>query len=374
MEIFMKKLTAIFILISSLFLLVGCGDGYYEPKESSALESQVVMTIAFEDKTYSVRYELYRALFLDMKSSFDNGDDSVWSGDKKDEYIAKIDAKIKAKIADIYSVIHTASKIGIDVYSDEFDTAVKEYVKISVDGGYYDDVLVEGFDGDYDAYLESLKADYLNYSVQDLLLRYSIAFEKINEYYMGYVDGEFLEGFVPGKLEYTRDDVLEFYNDSTRSARVIRAFLRKEIFSKEQAELIRNEIIKKAAFGTDEVASYIIGLSPTAGSEVANGEIIGRHSLDAAYYSELEDAAFSLGYFEVSEVISISTGDLEGYTIIYKTNKSSEHFDACYDYIASVYVTDEIGKILDTAAEGMLSAMQNTPFLNSLDRSTVTMQ
>jgi len=118
----------------------------------------------------------------------------------------------------------------------------------------------------------------------------------------------------------------------------------------------------------------IDGLSPTAGSEVANGEIIGRHSLDAAYYSELEDAAFSLGYFEVSEVISISTGHIEGYTIIYKTNKSSEHFDACYDYIASVYVADEIGKILDTAAEGMLSAMQNTPFLNSLDRSTVTMQ
>lgn len=374
MEIFMKKLTAIFILIASLLLLVSCGDGYYEPKESSQLESQTVMTIAFEDKTYSVKYELYRALFLDMKSSFDGGDESVWSGDRKDEYIARIDAEIKAKITDIYSVLHTADKIGIDVYSDEFDTAVKEYVKVSVDGGYYDDVLVEGFDGDYDAYLEALKADYLNYSVQDLLLRYSIAFEKINDYYKGYVDGEFVEEIVPGKLEYTRADVLEFYNDNTRSVRVMRAFLRKEIFSKEQAELIRDEIINKASLGADEVARYIISLSPTAGSEVANGEIIGRHNLDKAYYSLLEDAAFSLGYFEVSEVISVNTGSLDGYTIVYKMNKTSEHFDACYDYVASVYVEDEIGKILDTAADGMLSAIQNTPFLNALDRAAITMQ
>ena len=370
----MKKLTAIFILIASLLLLVSCGDGYYEPKESSQLESQTVMTIAFEDKTYSVKYELYRALFLDMKSSFDGGDESVWSGDRKDEYIARIDAEIKAKITDIYSVLHTADKIGIDVYSDEFDTAVKEYVKVSVDGGYYDDVLVEGFDGDYDAYLEALKADYLNYSVQDLLLRYSIAFEKINDYYKGYVDGEFVEEIVPGKLEYTRADVLEFYNDNTRSVRVMRAFLRKEIFSKEQAELIRDEIINKASLGADEVARYIISLSPTAGSEVANGEIIGRHNLDKAYYSLLEDAAFSLGYFEVSEVISVNTGSLDGYTIVYKMNKTSEHFDACYDYVASVYVEDEIGKILDTAADGMLSAIQNTPFLNALDRAAITMQ
>ena len=95
----MKKIIAFILLAASLFTLASCGDEDYPPVESSAVEAQVVMTIEFEEKKYDVKYELYRALFLSLRKSVDGGDASVWTGDNKSEYIGKIDAIIKKRIA-----------------------------------------------------------------------------------------------------------------------------------------------------------------------------------------------------------------------------------------------------------------------------------
>lgn len=369
----MKKIIALLLLITSLFVLVSCGEKEYEPVESSAVEAQVVMTIKFEEKKYDVKYELYRALFLNLRESVDGGDASVWSGDNKADYVAKIDGIIRARITEIYSVLHIANKIGIDVYSSEFDKAVKEYIKASVEGGYYDEIKIEGFGGDYQKYLDSLKQANLNYSVQDLLLRYSLATEKIYEYYAGYLDGEYIEETVQGKLEYTREDVLAFYN-SNECVRVMRAFLPKAYFSATRAAEIRDKIVEKASFGDEEVGNYIIGISSTASSDVKNGELIAKHNLDTAYYEELEEAAFELAYFEVSEVISVTTGYEDGYVILYKIVKNDSHFDSCYDYITSVYVQNEIGKIIDMAAASMLEAIETTSVLEALDYAGISMQ
>ena len=221
----MKKITALILILSLAFILISCGENEYPPVESSALESRVVMTIDFEGKKYEVKYELYRALFLNKRETIDGGDLSVWSGENKAEYIEKIDTLIKKDAADIYSVLHIADRIGIDVYSDEFDDIVSEYIELSVEGGNYGNQSIEGFEGNYDSYLESLKEMNLNYAVQDLLLRYSIASEKVFEYYAGY-ESEFIEELVQGELEYTIDDVKAFYN-SDESVRVIRAHLPK---------------------------------------------------------------------------------------------------------------------------------------------------
>lgn len=369
----MKKIIALILFAASLFTLASCGEKDYAPVESSAVEAQVVMTIEFEEKRYDVKYELYRALFLSLRKSVDGGDASVWTSDNKNEYIEKIDGIIKKRVTEIYSVFHIADKIGIDVYSKEFNAAVKDYIKMSVEGGYYNGTEVEGFGGDYQKYLESLKESNLNYSVQDLLLRYSLATEKIYEYYAGYLDGEYLEETVQGKLEYTREDVLAFYN-SDECVRVMRAFLPKKYTTAERASEIRNKIEEKAQYGDEEVGNYIIGTSSTASADVKNGELIAKHNLDTAYYEELERAAFDLGYYEVSEVIEITTGYEDGYIILYRFAKNSSHFDSCYTDIASVYVQNEIGKIFDTAADSMLSVIKTTSILDTTDRATITMQ
>ena len=85
----MKKLL-ILLLIASLCLgFVGC-SGNYAPVPSTDEELKTVFTLKHNGETYEVKYELYRALFVALKPSVDLGDDSVWSGENKDEYIEKI--------------------------------------------------------------------------------------------------------------------------------------------------------------------------------------------------------------------------------------------------------------------------------------------
>ena len=187
----MKRIVALILLVTSLFLLVSCGEEEYEPVESSVLENTAVMTLTVEDKTYNVKYELYRALFLNLKSEIDGGDSSVWTGENKDYYINEIDTLIKKQVADIYGTIHAAKKVGIDIYSDKFDKEVKKYIKVSVNGGNYNEIYLEGFGGKYSDYLESLKALNLNYGAQDLLLRYAFAREEIYTYYAGDFNEDF---------------------------------------------------------------------------------------------------------------------------------------------------------------------------------------
>ena len=367
----MKKLTALILILSLAFILISCGENEYPPVESSALESRVVMTIDFEGKKYEVKYELYRALFLNKRETIDGGDLSVWSGENKAEYIEKIDTLIKKDAADIYSVLHIADRIGIDVYSDEFDDIVSEYIELSVEGGNYGNQSIEGFEGNYDSYLESLKEMNLNYAVQDLLLRYSIASEKVFEYYAGY-ESEFIEELVQGELEYTIDDVKAFYN-SDESVRVIRAHLPKPYCPLERAQQIRDAIAEKAKYGEREVAEYIISMTSTADSDMLDGEIIGRHTLDEIYYSEIERAAFDLAYFEVSDLIEVSDAMGEAYVVIYKTIKSNTHLEKCIEQVASAYIQNEVGKIIDTAMEGMLEGITESAMLSNLDRSNIKM-
>ena len=372
--VFMKKIVALLLLVISLLALVSCGDTVYEPIESTPVEAQTVMTISLDNKQYEVRYELYRALFLNITAEIDGGDKTVWSGENKEDYIKRADEIIKTRIVDIYSVFHTASSIGIDVYSAEFNEEVETYVRVNVEGGFYDNREIQGFDGDYQKYLEYLKKLNLNYSVQDLMIRYDLASKKIFEHYVGNFNGEFLEDTVQGALKYTKDDVLAFYN-SPDCVRVMRAFLPKINWTREKAENMRNTMAEKANYGDEAVANYIINNSSPSipPSTIKNGEIIGKHNYDAAYYSELTSVAFSMKYYEVSQVLETTTESEEVYTIIYKIAKTNEHFNECYSTVVSAYLQNEVGKILDTAADSMLKSIQTAPILDTLDRGTVSM-
>ncbi len=370
----MKKIIALLIALSSLFALISCGDSDYPPQKSSDEEARIVMSVSFEDKKYEIKYELYRALFLSVHGEVDGGDMSVWSGENKSEYIAAVDEIIKDRVAEIYAAIHIASKIGVNVYSFDFDKKVKEYIKTSVEGGYIGQTEIKGFEGDYDKYLESLKKMGLNYSVQDLMIRYSLATEEIYKHYAGTLDSEeFLENAVSGALKYTAEDVLTFYN-SADCVRVIRAFLPKQYYTSERAESIRDTIAEKAEKSESEVANYIIGQTTTGATDIKNGEIIAMHNLDKQYYSELIKSAFELDAFEVSEVISINTGYEDAYVILYRTVKTNDHFEECYNSIANAYVQNEIGKIIDTDVTAMKDNIKTTDILAELDRGSISME
>jgi len=367
----MKKILCAFLAILSLLFAVSCGDEEYPPVKSTDEELREVYTASYDGEDYEIPFELYRALFLTLKPVYDGGDSSIWSGDKSAEYTEKIDSEIKAKIASIYGTLHHAKKIGIDPYSDKFEEDISEYIKISVEGGVLGSLLVSGFDGDYDKYLESLREMNLNYSVQVLLYRYTLASAAIYGYYKGNIDSEdFAENVELGKLEYTKDSVKAFY-DSQDCVRVLKAYLPTDYYTEERAKEIRNKI---AMMDSEEaVANYIINYSTAPGTEVKAGELIGKNNLDRSYYAEYVDTAFSLSDFETSEVIKVNTGAESGYVIFYRTTKTDTHFEENYNMCTEIYIDNEIGKKLDKDADGILRALMATDYLEALDRSSIKM-
>lgn len=359
-----KKIITLFIILSVLFYLFSCSDGY-EPVESTEEEATTAITFCVGEKEYNAPYELYRAFFLQFKNEIDGGDNSVWTSDKKNEYIARMDEKIVSQLADIYTIFHIAESLGIDIYSEENEETLDEYIKASVEGGYVDALYFAGFDGDYDAYLASLKEMYLNYSAQRTLLRYSLATTLIEHHYKG--DTEF-----DGALKYTQDDVKNFY-ESDNCARFIKAYFSSS--NEAVNEDLLNRVHEKltAATSEEEAALIVINSTISVGSEIMSGDIIGTHSLDPMYYAEFTDSVFDLQIGEASDIIKITTGFEDSYYIAYRASKSTKHFEENYSYIQDVYEDQLIGKTIYETKESIIKGIKFSDFISTLDRSKISM-
>lgn len=363
----MKNTIAFIILLTVVLSLACCQSDPYPPVASSLEESRVVMTLTADGDVYEIKYELYRALFMANKSAVDGGDDSVWTSENKSEYIANIDKIIAKKASEIYAVFHHARKIGINPYSSAMDNEVKEWIRIGVEGGYG----VSGFGGDYDAYLDSLKQSGINYSVQDLLLRYSLTLDKINEFYHGR-DDEAL-GKLPAEYELDKELVHSYYF-SDDSARVFHAYMQDGVATDTLAKM---ESIRQGMIDSDnavDVALYIINhtsMTPTdlIRDKMITGIMVGKNSLKEEY-SEYVNQAFSISEGEVSSVIKVSDGEV-GYYVIYKAEKTEEHFNRCYDDIKASYLDDLIGKRLRGIEDELVSGMTYESGYNKIDHTKI---
>jgi|GEM_PF-3387314 len=364
----MKKIFSLLIILATLLSLPSCGKKY-EPIPSTEEESRVVMTLTLDGETYDVKYELYRAMFLAYKTTVDGGDSSVWSGDKKAEYIERIHSMILTRVTDIYAALHHAEELGINMYSSRIDSQIEEYIKLSVEGGVWGDEILLGHES-YDAYLESLARLGMNYSTSELIYRYAIAIDLITEYYAGTpnADGTALEG---GALEYTREDVAEFYFGDD-SVRYMSAFVQSEYAGAyDRAEGIRRIMMDKA--GDDEaVAIAIISNSLSSAADVKRGTVIGRYSLDEENYGALTEAAFSTTLGSVSDVVEITAGAEPGFFILYPVAKNEDHLDENYAEIASVYVENEIGKRLSEVQAALTESAEGTELLATLSYADIT--
>jgi len=360
-----KKALALLLILALSLSFAACTK--YKPVESTDEEARRVLTLKLDGESYEIPYELYRTFFLQNKREIDGGDGSVWTGENSDKYAEKIEKIIFSHICEIYATFHLCKKLDIDLYSKVVEETIEDYVKASVEGGTIDGLKLAGFGGDYDAYLESLKKMNMNYSVQTLLFRYTIAVELLNDYYEASTDG--------GKHSYTKEDVKAFY-EGKDCVRVIEAFLStttemdKSVNTPERAERIRYGIA--AQTGEYDVGTYII--SQTLASEsVRDGTVIGRYSLDEMYYGKLTEAAFSTELYGTSEVIEIITGSNNGYFILYRADKSDEHFEKCYHEIEAAYLQNIIGKDIADTKKALISSIVKDDFLKTLDLSAIGM-
>ena len=378
----MKKLLALLLIIATL-ALTSCSGGKYPEQKSTDEEARIVMTMEIDGNEYGVRYELYRALFLNYKSTVDGGDDSVWSGENKAEYVAKIDEMILDRVTEIYAAFAICKRIGFDVYSSSVEKQIKQNIKTSVEGGTYGNTIIQGFDS-YDDYLAALKAANLNYSVQVLLFRYAIAVDAIDEYYIGTVNSNDIDlNMSIGAIKYTKEDVKAFYESDDDCVQILSANYQKAISytPKEKAEALRAKIAAAAAKGNtiaekNELVAIAITSSSgnyASASEVENGYLIGRHSLERSYYGDMTDAAFALEIGEVSDCIDIVTDIENAYYILYRTAKSDEYFEDNYDDIKYIFLMNYVGKISHGVADDLRDSLLYTDYLTNIDHSKIAM-
>lgn len=368
----MKKILFLLSLIVLSLSLFGCKETY-EPQKSTDEESRVMFTLELDRKRYDVKYELYRALFLNNKAYVDGGESEVWQGENKEEYIEKINGIILKSASDIFSAIHTADKLGYNVYSKDADKKVTEYIRLSVEGNGAD---LLGYES-YEKYLESLKMRNLNYSVSDLLIRYSLALEAINEYYLGREDAL---GDSSSDISFTEENVKEYYY-SDECRRVLRAFIGEGVRTKDEVMALREQLA--SAESPTAVALLIIQNTATTATDLldendeVSGIVIGKNELDEIYYSNYINQIFETEVGETSEVVeinSVNDGTSDGYYIIYGLEKNDAHFEAHYETIAQSYIGNEIGRVLKNNAKTLSENAKFTERYNTIEHYRISME
>ena len=366
----MKKIISIITIISMLALclcsVTSCKKKY-DPVESTEEESRVVMTLTVGEGVYEVRYELYRALFLTYRALVDGGDSSVWSGEGRDEYVAKINGLITDRLAEIYSAFELASRIGYDPYSKEADEEIEEMIRVSVEGGTHGDKEYLGYCGDYDAYLSALKKMYHNYSTSVLMLRYELARTAVLQHYIG--DG------TNGAIQYTEADIEEYYY-SDSSARILKTYLNEGVSydTAARAENVRADLVGAAAKGEEAVKAMMIDRgTPTAVGELQRGVLIGRYSLGDEY-GDIAEAAFELDEGEVSEVVYVYTANEGGrYYVIYRAEKTDSFLTEAYSEAVNTFLYDSVGGMLADIADVLEDSAAYTDEYGAIDHSSISM-
>ncbi len=362
----MKKILSLLLIAASVFTLASCTK--YKPVKSTKEEKRVIMTMSFGGEEYELRYELYRALFLNHKSEVDGGDPSVWSGADKEKYINEINSMIKADAAKIFAAFYISDVgVGFDVYSGKADKLVEEYIEESIDG-------VPGFDS-YEAYLEHLKKINMNYSVQDLMYRYYIALDKIAEFYGGAPDDPTTKDdeTVNPEFDAPADKVREFYY-SESFKRVLYAYFSES--SEKDPEDVRAMMESAKADGADAVRQIIGGHTATPGNDIETGIFISKNTFNNPLNEEISDLAFSLSDGDVSEVLHITkTGEsaLDGKYILFAAEKSEEDFERFYYQIKDAYISDLIASFINSHVAELKASAQFTDEYKSITHSSIKM-
>ncbi len=364
----MKRILALCLCLCMLCSLMACASNPYPPVESTEQERTEICKLTYGGKQYAVPYELYRTLCLTYRTEVDGGDIEAWNGPFAEQMRATLNERIFDRITEIYAVLALAEEVGINPYDKATENEIAAYVRASVEGGYVGGINAEGF-GTYEKYLESLAESYMNYSVQALIYRYYITSRRLDEYFIGKTD-EYGVIVSDGALTYTDADVQAFYRGE-ESVRLLWAYFPENVWSAGRVEAIRDTIaLKKTA---EDVAYYMTRYTTAAGPDVESGHVIGRYSLDPAFYGELTKSAFALAMGETAPVIRVVSDEENGYYILYRTDKSEENLAENFEKVEMAYAQNEIGKKLVNVQNTLLSSKQTTEFFDSINPYSVKM-
>lgn len=301
-----------FIVISSVIiiaalLLTGCAKGK-KMLASSADELTVVGSVA----GYDIPMEIYRYVAMNYRDDFDGGDPSVWLGESGEALLAELNAAVDDTVLRMYTTAAICEDYGISP-EDKFFT---ETVDMQMEAVY------ESYGNDYKTYAKELNENHLTDSVYRFILRDSLLAEQLLE-------------------KMTEKGDIPAFGEDFRTIAQSDEFVR-----------IKQILIAPNETKTDEECSKAIEAVKKrldGGADFdevlwENGEDIflfnnpdGYYISRGSYYTEFEDAAFSLEVGEISGIIKTPAG----YSILKKYEKEDAYIDS---HLENMYVTYRDGK------------------------------
>lgn len=309
----------------------------------------VVMSINGNDITLSE----YRYYFLNIKSSYDYGDNSYWNGEayesdegemisaeqSADEKLAALKEQVLTYLKNNYTVESFAASNNVSLSDDEVEKAKKQY---SDDVEEYK--AANSFsDDDWKNYLDSIYCTEELY--QKSVIRQNLEYKTIRTLYEDDFKENVLSNYVMAKHilfstnnpQYDEKEIPEDATDEEiASITAENEKLKEEATEKLKKEklAIAEEVLQKAKNGDDFdelIAEYNEDPGETQNDD---GKYDGYLFTTGEMVEEFENAAFALGIDEISDVVETDYG----YHIIKRVDISDKYLE---DNIVDIMMTNE---------------------------------
>ncbi len=255
---------------------------------------------------FDVRYEELRYVTHVNRATLDKkyGEYSTLSADKKAEYESELRQTVSAELKNNYAILSLCEKHGVDVNSKEAKTYVNESIE-----GFVNEV------GGKKEYKEWLKENKLTDAFMRLM------------YKVSYLEGALIEKLSEKgeEMKYSTsnlDDFVGYVMEEDDYVKVIHAYYPKSFAYSDGRGAKAHASDALAAILTAEDDEERFSLMKSA---IGNAPFVAGYSVTGTDYyitagqmhPDYEDVAFSLGEYEISEVLELD----EGYYIIMRVPK-----------------------------------------------------
>ncbi len=315
------RLGATLLLLSVLACLAGCGAGTVR---ASSNASEVVATAGEIEILYDEYYYLAMTRIRELKAA--HGEDALSDPAVREELESFL-------ATNLLTESHALRALGLSYGIDVEEGSIADSVKSHMEG-----ILEETFEGDRDAYIESLRADYLTD-------RYVRTFVAVENYLAVEIIKEMLQR---GELD-SSDDAVMARLQSDDFIRVRQVLIENKYSggaekAKQKAEALRATV---AAATTDESrdAAMIKAMAQSLDfSDVGDGLYFARGEMKDAF----EEVSFSLPLYGVSEVIEVDGG----YTFVMRLPKVQSYLEKNLETLKTksyfLVLNEKLGKWMDS--------------------------
>lgn len=308
-----RILTALGVVV--LLTQTGCSGIPDSTKE----EKTAVVSI----DEYEVPYEQIRYFVRNYMDTEANGDDSYWTEERAAERQTEIYRQTYEALKNQYAILSLAKQYGVD----RDDSAISELTDSTMDD------IIAAYDDEAD-YVADLEAHHMTHQVYRFFTNVEIVREEL--YYA------MLEA---GDLESDEETLRDLiYGDSF--IRVKQILIANDAGEDPAANLAEAEALRTRALAGEDFDALV----KEAGEDLymfmnTDGYYICR----GVWYSEFEEAAFSLAVGEISPVIETSAG----YSVLLRCEKEQGYLDSHFEDLCADYRDAQFSLTIEAKAASM---------------------